>query len=92
LEFSWPGNVRQLKNVLSVAVAVAEGPEILPQNLGLPRTPVDAKSDYHRQVAAFRRRLVEEALEASGGNRAQAARRLGLSRQAISYLASTLLT
>jgi transcriptional regulator with PAS, ATPase and Fis domain len=92
LEFSWPGNVRQLKNVLSVAVAVAEGPEILPQNLGLPRTPVEAKSDYHRQVAAFRRRLVEEALEASGGNRAQAARRLGLSRQAISYLASTLLT
>jgi len=91
-EFAWPGNVRQLKNVLSVAVAVTEGPDILPRNLGLPRTPVKGKSDYHRQVAAFRRRLVEEALEASGGNRAQAARRLGLSRQAISYLASTLLT
>ena len=90
-EFSWPGNVRQLKNVLSVAVAVAEGSRIEPQSLGLPEAPVEGKSDYHRQVAALRRRLVEEALEASGGNRAQAARRLGLSRQAVSYLASTLL-
>jgi transcriptional regulator with GAF, ATPase, and Fis domain len=37
-------------------------------------------------VEALRRRLVRDALEAAGGNRAEAARRLGLSRQALSYL------
>ncbi len=42
--------------------------------------------DYHVLVEAFRRRLVEEALKAAGGNQAEAARRLGLTRQALSYL------
>ncbi len=42
--------------------------------------------DYHSLVEAFRRRLVEEALEAASGNQAEAARRLGVSRQALSYL------
>ncbi len=46
----------------------------------------DGGGDYHALVEAFRRRLVEEALEAAGGNKAEAARRLGLTRQALSYL------
>lgn len=91
-DYPWPGNVRQLKNVLSVAAAVADGPTILPEHLDLPASRRPLESDYHRQVEAFRRRLVEQALAESGGNRARAARRLGLSRQAISYLARTLLT
>jgi len=92
LDYPWPGNVRQLKNVLSVAAAVAEGPVILPEHLDLPVSRRPLESDYHQQVEAFRRRLVEQALAESGGNRARAARRLGLSRQAISYLARKLLT
>ena len=90
--YNWPGNVRQLKNVLSVAAAISEDSVILPCHLDLPTSRGTGENDYHRQVEAFRRRLVEEALSQSGGNRAQAARRLGLSRQAISYLVRTLLT
>ena len=42
--------------------------------------------DYHRELDALRRRKLTGALTAAGGNRAEAARRLGLTRQALSYL------
>jgi len=41
---------------------------------------------YHQQVENLRRRLVVEAIAAAAGNHAGAARRLGISRQALSYL------
>ena len=95
----WPGNVRELGNVLAVAAALAGGGPILPEHLELPATAgvsegagaaAAGPSDYHRRVDAFRRKLVADALAAEGGNRAAAARRLGLSRQALSYLARQL--
>lgn len=90
---AWPGNIRELKNVVDVAAALAEGAEIRAVDLELPATsgaeipPADfAGLDYHQQIEAFRRRLVIDALAAAGGQRSEAARRLGLSRQALSYL------
>ena len=88
LGHSWPGNVRELENVLAVATTLTAG-LIEPRHLELPTTHDEAPSergDYHQRVESFRRRLVEEALEAAEGNRSEAARRLGLSRQALSYL------
>jgi len=83
----WPGNVRELRGTLAVAVALAGGDEIDDGNLELPVSEARAPGgSYHEQVEALRRRLVRDALEAAGGNRAEAARRLGLSRQALSYL------
>ena len=43
-------------------------------------------ADYHRELDAFRRRMLTGALSATDGNRAEAARRLGLTRQALAYL------
>jgi DNA-binding NtrC family response regulator len=83
---SWPGNVRELSNVLTVAVALADGDTIEPEHLDLPATGRQPLGGYHERVEAFRRALVQEAVTAAGGNRAEAARRLGLSRQALSYL------
>ncbi|HEX2252652.1 MAG TPA: sigma 54-interacting transcriptional regulator, partial [Thermoanaerobaculia bacterium] len=86
---AWPGNVRELQQVLAVAAALAaaDGGEIRPEHLDLPTPRADAPAaGYHQQVESFRRRLVTEALEATSGHQAQAARRLGLSRQAMSYL------
>jgi DNA-binding NtrC family response regulator len=48
-------------------------------------TPAAAGS-YHQQVESLRRQLVVEAIAAAAGNHAEAARRLGISRQALSYL------
>ncbi len=89
LAHRWPGNVRELENVITVAAALAagDGSTIEPQHLDLPEAEVpDAVGDFHREVEALRRKLVTAALADSGGNRAEAARRLGLTRQALSYL------
>ena len=86
LAHRWPGNVRELENVLEVAAALAEGGTIEPEHLQLPELRPAPTGSYHQQVETFRRHLVEEALRAAQGNGAEAARRLGLTRQALSYL------
>ncbi len=86
LGYGWPGNVRELKNVLSVAVALADSSTIEPEHLDLQIATPIPQADYHQQLEAFRRRLVGDTLKACSGNRAAAARRLGLTRQALSYL------
>ena len=83
---SWPGNVRELGHVLEAAAALAGDGPIAPEHLDLPRRATPA-TEYHAAVEGFRRRLIRDALEAAGGNRSEAARRLGLTRQALSYLA-----
>ena len=87
----WPGNVRELGNRLAVAVALAERGRIRARDLEL-RSGGDAPGagGYHQRVVDFRRQLVRDALLATGGNQAAAARRLGVSRQALSYLVRTL--
>jgi DNA-binding NtrC family response regulator len=86
LEHRWPGNVRELENVLEVAATLAEGGAIEREHLQLPEAAPAATGTYHQQVEAYRRKLVEDALAAARGNRAEAARRLGLTRQALAYL------
>lgn len=88
VQHRWPGNVRELENVIRVACLLAgDGGEILPEHLEIEAEPEAAPvGAYHRQVDEVRRRLVRDALVASGGQRTGAARVLGLSRQALSYL------
>jgi transcriptional regulator with AAA-type ATPase domain len=84
----WPGNVRELENRLRLAAALADG-SLGAEHLDLPAAPAaapPAAPTYHREVDSLRRRLVAEALSTCGGNGAEAARRLGLTRQALSYL------
>lgn len=88
LDHSWPGNVRELRNAIEGAVALADGPEITVEMLGLDEKRESAAevTSYHRKLEKYRRDLIGKALAESGGNQAQAARSLGLSRQALSYL------
>lgn len=89
LGHAWPGNIRELKNVLEVAAALADEGEILPEHLELQGAGTESpppKGTYHEIVDAHRRQLLIKILRESNGNRAEAARRYGLSRQALSYL------
>jgi two-component system NtrC family response regulator len=85
---SWPGNIRELENVLRLAAALASGGIIQPEHLELPgaAAAATAAGSYHQQVEDLRRRLLAEAIAAAGGNHAEAARQLRISRQALSYL------
>ncbi|HEY9447982.1 MAG TPA: sigma 54-interacting transcriptional regulator, partial [Burkholderiales bacterium] len=87
---AWPGNVRELRNVLEQVTMLAEAPRldagdfaaVLPEiDSRLPTegdTPVQPR--LADAVAAAERAAIGRALETTGGNRAAAARLLGISR------------
>jgi transcriptional regulator with AAA-type ATPase domain/tetratricopeptide (TPR) repeat protein len=85
---SWPGNVRELENVVRVACQLASGgAEITAEHLEIEEIPGGKSAgSYQRQVSELKSRLLRQALSAANGKRAAAARLLGLSRQALSYL------
>ncbi len=78
LAYSWPGNVRQLRNSIDSAVVLAEGERIEPGDLGL-RPTVSGEMDTLR-IDAWERKLVQEALRRTGGNVPDAAKLLGIGR------------
>ena len=83
-EHPWPGNVRQLENVIQRAVALAEGQSIEVQHLPFAEVaaarPAGPGDSYDEQVKNFKRRLVRRVLEESRGNKTAAARRLQVAR------------
>jgi len=92
--YAWPGNIRQLFNALEYALVHADGLTILPQHLPpeIERVAQPPPSDmtpepslvrpYYRpaQQAASEAETISRVLAESGGNKAEAARRLGMSR------------
>jgi len=84
----WPGNVRQLENVVEMAVALSGTREILyPSDFPLPTHPTRiapqspiATNDFEQTVGRIERQLLEEALKKANGNKTVAAEMLGLKR------------
>jgi DNA-binding NtrC family response regulator len=79
----WPGNVRELENAVERAVVLARGEQVTPEDLlleerlGAPPTADASLQDCLDQAAATR---IRAALGAAGGQRAEAARTLGIDR------------
>ena len=92
LAYPWPGNVRELKNAMERVTALARGPLVTADDLvflmAAPAAQVgiaDALLDLPLPEAIERleRASIERALRASSGNRAETARKLGISRQSL---------
>jgi transcriptional regulator with PAS, ATPase and Fis domain len=81
LSYAWRGNVRQLRNVLERAAIVCDGGLIAPEHLSLDVDGHPALGRSTTNVRVVERELIERVLEESGGNKSQAARRLGLTRK-----------
>jgi DNA-binding NtrC family response regulator len=79
--YSFPGNVRELKNLIERAAYRDTTNEITPEDIDLPASPTrePTHGGFTERVDAFKERLIREALQEAGGNQAEAARRLGLS-------------
>ena len=82
--YHWPGNVRELENVLGHACMMAETDTIdvrdLPEMLKKPRTPEVPPDESLLPLAEVRRRYVLRVLEKAKGNKALAAKILGINR------------
>jgi two-component system response regulator FlrC len=80
--YPWPGNVRELANVLERAAILADGPELTAQLLvlGLPAagTPPSEPAPLEGTLANLEKQAIRRALADTGGNRKQAAARLGI--------------
>ena len=80
LAYRWPGNVRQLRNVIDSAVVMSEGPIILADDLGLRDASASAGELETLRMDFWERKLIVEALGRTGGKVPEAANLLGLGR------------
>jgi two-component system response regulator AtoC len=85
-DYAWPGNVRELEDTLWRAMERCEGEMIRPQHLPprLGGSPLSSDEvSLAEAVGAHERRLIEERLRRFGGDRAAAAKSLGISRRTL---------
>ena len=100
--FGWPGNIRQLENVIERAVVIAEGNLLTLQDMPVElfhrdgdwngasqpaQTPLEAEvappSNFRSDRDRFEREQLVRALADAGGNKAEAARILGIARSTL---------
>lgn len=95
LDYPWPGNIRELENVIERALVLTEGDKIslddLPESVRRPAPEgpglaVDSDDlSVKRHGARLERHLIARALDRTGGNKTQAAELLELSPRALRY-------
>ncbi len=91
MDFRWPGNVRELQNVLERAVTLSSGTmlDIADIHVDAPRRRASTESSATlpdgMTLEQWEDEFIREALRRANGNKSQAARALGLSRNALRY-------
>jgi two-component system response regulator PilR (NtrC family) len=94
--YHWPGNIRELENVIERAIVLGSGDtvtrEALPANLGRPREASDLAPELPGQgfnleatLDRLERRYLQQALNRTSGNQTRAATLLGLSFRQLRY-------
>jgi len=88
--YEWPGNIRQLRNVVEAAVLLCAGPELTAQSVSLPAAPPRAEDGGESfelpegmTLEQLERAILLKTLQRYQGNRTLTAERLGLSRRTI---------
>ena len=85
--YDWPGNVRQLENVIHRAVAVSPSatlfPDDLPPQIRSGRVPSEQDKNPVMNLRQLKKQHVLEVLEKAGGNKLRAAQILGIDRRTL---------
>lgn len=82
MSYPWPGNIRELKNVVNRACVLAQGDRIVLKDISLP-VYVPPSDDYRLDMERTELEAIVKALETTGNDRKAAARLLGISRSTL---------
>jgi DNA-binding NtrC family response regulator len=91
VSFHWPGNVRELQNIIERAVTFTRGDRIEATDIHLDAGPTKGSSSAPEFLPPgitldnWEDEMIREALRRANGNKSQAARLLGLTRNALRY-------
>jgi DNA-binding NtrC family response regulator len=89
-QHAWQGNVRELRNLCERLCILLPGQTIQPANLNLPVSERASESGFRLpaggiQLESLEKDAIHQALDLAGGNKSQAARLLGISRDTLLY-------
>ena len=93
VSYHWPGNVRELENVIERSILLAKGPRVeaddikIESGIGRARPAFSAEAFLPEGLTLdqYEQSIIREALKRANGNKSQAARLLGLTRNALRY-------
>ena len=93
MSYHWPGNVRELENVVERSVLLAQGPRVEADDIRIdtgaarsrPWPPPIIFCPKGMTLDQYEQSIIREALKRANGNKSQAARLLGLTRNALRY-------
>jgi len=86
--YHWPGNIRQLENVIERAVTLTTNNVLMPSDISddlssKNEAPLPSTSDALFTLEEMKRRYVEQILNQTGGNQSKAAEVLGINRKTL---------
>ncbi len=85
-EYSWPGNIRQLKNVIEACITIETAPQISLETLAQfieTDLSVDSSEDYNQALARFEIDYLKQLLSSASGNVEEAAKRANMNMATI---------
>ncbi|PID77939.1 MAG: RNA polymerase subunit sigma-54 [Deltaproteobacteria bacterium] len=92
VSYDWPGNIRELENIMEQLAVMSEGPEILPEDIpaginnknngfsGFVFNPIENGISFNEAVDNYQKSLIMEALRKTGWVKAKAAKILQMNR------------
>lgn len=84
-QHDWPGNIRELKNVILLAARNVDGDVIISSDLPISRSSPETRDTLRIRDSNVERQQIIAALEKTGGNKTQAASLLGIDRSTLRY-------
>jgi len=91
MDYHWPGNVRELENIIQRSVTLCSGTTLDAADIYFDTARSRRSADREpvlpdgTTLDQWEQEIIREALKRAGGNKSQAARALGLSRNALRY-------
>ncbi len=79
MEYSWPGNIRELENTMEHALIMAQSPQVMPHDL----PPLEGGHGSVSRLDEAEKELLLKAIKDSGGNKYRAAKLLGIPRSSL---------